>query len=176
MTTEAVRPRKKQRVGGVPPPAAAPSSSRAKFAFGSRVSSNGSSLLKGPKVHTTTRLRHDITTRAPTNPRKRRRSPSRDEDEAKSRANPSYRNLTMKTALPMHGSHLPAPTKVSDVLNNSHLHKSSPSNGSMKRGSAEQQELVAATDPEYWIQRREKVEAALKELESIEKRIMSIAK
>ncbi|KAK1946943.1 Peroxisomal membrane protein 2 [Phytophthora citrophthora] len=168
MTTEAARPRKKQRVGGVPPLAIGHSSSRAKFAFGSRIPNDESSLLRGPKLHTTTRLRHEITTRAPINTRKRGRSPSQDEEEAKIRAKPSYRKLTVKTDLP---SHLPAPTKVSAVLNSSHLHEPSPSNGSTKRRLAEQQGDVldlAATDPEYWIQRREKVEAALKELESIE--------
>lgn len=176
MTAEAARPRKKQRVGGVPPLATGPSSSRAKFAFGSRIPNDGSSLVKGPKLHTTTRLRHEITTRALINPRKRRRSPSQDEDDAKFRAKTSYRKLTAKTALPLQGSHLPAPTKVSEVLNNSHLHKTSPSNGSVKRRSTEEQEDAPdlATNPEYWIQRREKVEAALKELESIEKMIMSI--
>jgi hypothetical protein len=132
-------------VGGVPSPAAA--NSRAKFAFGSRLPDADQSLLKGPKssntarFHAPTRMRygHDAG-----NPRKRRRSVSRDEET--SSAKPSHRALTVKTALPLQGSYLPAPTKVSALLSGAHLHTISPSNPALrhkKRRSADENELVA---------------------------------
>ncbi|KAG6613120.1 uncharacterized protein IUM83_18744 [Phytophthora cinnamomi] len=190
MTLEenAARPRKKQRLGGVSSPAAATTAStRARFAFGSRLPDPAKSLSKGPKSsakaklqHVTTRVRHEPDVRAPTNARKRRRSVSRDSDDAPSRPNPLDRPLTVKTALPLHGSHLPAPTKASNLLSGAHLHTISPSNPAIrhkKRRSAEQQESVAdlaATEPVFWIKRREVVDAALKELDALEKRIKEI--
>ncbi|KAG3142023.1 hypothetical protein PI126_g15245 [Phytophthora idaei] len=148
---DAARPRKKQRVGGVPPPATA--STRAKFAFGSRLPDT-------------------------VNPRKRRRPISRDEDEVTSDAKTSHRPVTVKTALPRQGSRLPAPTKVPDLVSGSHLHTKSPSNLAIrhkKQESTEQRELVAdmaATEPEFWITRRKMVEAALEELDAIEHRLV----
>ncbi|KAE9029434.1 hypothetical protein PR003_g10324 [Phytophthora rubi] len=189
MTAEdnTARPRKKQRLGGVPSPAAAATAStRAKFAFGSRLPDPGRSLIKGPKSsvkakfqHVTPRVRQEQDARASTNPRKRRRSVSRDSDEAAPRTKPSHRPLTVKTTLPLQGSHLPPPTKVSNSLSGSRLLTISPSNpavGNKKRSAAEAEAvavagLVAATDPAFWIKRREAVEAALKELDALEKRI-----
>ncbi|KAG2901866.1 hypothetical protein PC115_g15754 [Phytophthora cactorum] len=151
MAEDAARPRKKQRVGGVPPPATA--STRAKFAFGSRLPDT-------------------------VNPRKRRRPISQDEDEMTSDAKTSHRPVTVKTALPRQGSRLPAPTKVPDLVSGSHLHTKSPSNLAIrhkKQESTEQRELVAdmaATEPEFWITRRKMVEAALEELDAIEHRLV----
>ncbi|KAL4155330.1 peroxisomal membrane protein pxmp2 4-like protein [Phytophthora ramorum] len=183
---DAQHPRKKHRLGGVASPAtAAIPSSRAKFAFGSRLPDAGKSLLRGPKIsgksnlQASTRLRAGHAVWAPANPRKRRRSNS---DDATARTKPSHRRLTVKTTLPLHDSHLPAPTTVSGLLTEKHLHTISPSNPatrSKKRKPAAPLELeadLAATEPAFWIKRREAVEAALKEMDTIEKRIVSITK
>ncbi|KAF1790531.1 hypothetical protein GQ600_2789 [Phytophthora cactorum] len=97
---------------GVPPPATA--STRAKFAFGSRLPDTGTSVLKSngkAKLHTSIRTRHEHDVRSTVNPRKRRRPISQDEDEMTSDAKTSHRPVTVKTALPRQGSRLPAPTK-----------------------------------------------------------------
>ncbi|RAW26126.1 hypothetical protein PC110_g17466 [Phytophthora cactorum] len=181
MAEDAARPRKKQRVGGVPPPATA--STRAKFAFGSRLPDTGTSVLKSngkAKLHTSIRTRHEHDVRSTVNPRKRRRPISQDEDEMTSDAKTSHRPVTVKTALPRQGSRLPAPTKVPDLVSGSHLHTKSPSNLAIrhkKQESTEQRELVAdmaATEPEFWITRRKMVEAALEELDAIEHRVKAI--
>ncbi|KAF1790345.1 Autophagy-related protein 3 [Phytophthora cactorum] len=176
------------RVGGVPPPATA--STRAKFAFGSRLPDTGTSVLKSngkAKLHTSIRTRHEHDVRSTVNPRKRRRPISQDEDEVTSDAKTSHRPVTVKTALPRQGSRLPAPTKVPDLVSGSHLHTKSPSNlqsdtRSRNRQNSESwlptwvsvQELQPATEPEFWITRRKMVEAALEELDAIENRVKAI--
>ncbi|GMF18097.1 unnamed protein product [Phytophthora fragariaefolia] len=129
-------------------------------------------------------------------PQKRRRSVSKDSDEAATTAKPSHRPLALKTALPLQRSHLPAPTKVSNMLGSSSVRTISPSNPAIRQKkwkSAESQELTAdlgrwtcnadrvavgrmftllyskdATEPAFWIKRCEAVDSALKELDELE--------
>ncbi|ETM33451.1 hypothetical protein L914_19315 [Phytophthora nicotianae] len=171
----AARPRKKQRVGGIPPLATA--STRARFAFGSRLPDTGTNLVKSNgtnKLRISTRSSHEHDVRSTVNHRKRRRPTSQDEDEATSDAKSSHRPLTVKTALPRQSSYLPAPTKVSALLSSSNIHTKSPSNATFRlknQESTKEGEVVvdmATTEPEFWITRRKMMETALKELDAIE--------
>ncbi|OWZ23841.1 hypothetical protein PHMEG_0001203 [Phytophthora megakarya] len=160
----------RQRVGL---PSTAASTSRAKFAFGSRVPETGK-LLKGPKSGKLQPHHSKRQVLAPINPRNRSRSLPREENET-SKLKPS-RRLKVKTDVPPN-SHLPAPKKVSSQLSRSHLHTISPSNPVTRHTERRSTEMVAdlaSTEPEFWIERREKVEAAIKELDAIQKRIIAI--
>ncbi|ETP03017.1 hypothetical protein F441_19963 [Phytophthora nicotianae CJ01A1] len=178
----AARPRKKQRVGAIPPLATA--STRAKFAFGSRLLDTGTNLVKSngkKKLRISTRSSHEHDVRSTVNHRKRRRPTSQDEDEATSDAKSSHRKLTVKTALPRQSSYLPAPTKVSALLSSSNIHTKSPSNGTFRlknQESTKEGEVVAdmaTTEPEFWITRRKMMETALKELDAIETKALTSA-
>ncbi|ETO61928.1 hypothetical protein F444_20098 [Phytophthora nicotianae P1976] len=178
----AARPRKKQRVGAIPPLATA--STRARFAFGSRLPDTGTNLVKSNgknKLRISTRSSHEHDVRSTVNHRKRRRPTSQDEDEATSDAKSSHRKLTVKTALPRQSSYLPAPTKVSALLSSSNIHTKSPSNGTFRlknQESTKQGEVVAdmaTTEPEFWITRRKMMETALKELDAIETKALTSA-
>ncbi|ETK73521.1 hypothetical protein L915_19548 [Phytophthora nicotianae] len=178
----AARPRKKQRVGAIPPLATA--STRARFAFGSRLLDTGTNLVKSngkKKLRISTRSSHEHDVRSTVNHRKRRRPTSQDEDEATSDAKSSHRKLTVKTALPRQSSYLPAPTKVSALLSSSNIHTKSPSNGTFRlknQESTKEGEVVAdmaTTEPEFWITRRKMMETALKELDAIETKALTSA-
>ncbi|ETI33224.1 hypothetical protein F443_20086 [Phytophthora nicotianae P1569] len=178
----AARPRKKQRVGGIPPLATA--STRARFAFGSRLLDTGTNLVKSngkKKLRISTRSSHEHDVRSTVNHRKRRRPTSQDEDEATSDAKSSHRPLTVKTALPRQSSYLPAPTKVSALLSSSNIHTKSPSNATFRlknQESTKEGEVVvdmATTEPEFWITRRKMMETALKELDAIETKALTSA-
>uniref|UniRef100_M4B3U6 Ubiquitin-like-conjugating enzyme ATG10 n=1 Tax=Hyaloperonospora arabidopsidis (strain Emoy2) TaxID=559515 RepID=M4B3U6_HYAAE len=175
MATEdpaAARPHKKQRVG-CPPSITATSNGQAKFAFGSRLSDTGKSKLKRLKTsggRLPTRMRWENSVRTLPDARKRRRSVSRDSDEMTTcGTKPVHRDM----ALPVKGSQLPAPTKVSHLLGRTH--------GLSKlkdRRDPDEQELavdLAATTPAFWIKRREEVETAIKELDAVGERIRAIA-
>ena len=109
----------RQRVG-CPPSITATSNGQAKFAFGSRLSDTGKSKLKRLKTsggRLPTRMRWENSVRTLPDARKRRGSVSRDSDEMTTcGTKPVHRDM----ALPVKGSQLPAPTKVSHLLGRTH--------------------------------------------------------
>uniref|UniRef100_A0AAV1U127 Enkurin domain-containing protein n=1 Tax=Peronospora matthiolae TaxID=2874970 RepID=A0AAV1U127_9STRA len=164
------RPHKKQRVG-CPLSIAATSNGRAKFAFGSRLPDTGKSKLKRPRTsggRLLTRMRCENSVRTLRDARKRTRSVSRDSDEMTTcGTKPVHRDA----ALPVKGSQLPAPTKVSQLLSRTH--------GLSKlkdRRDPDEQELAvdSARRPAFWIKRRKEVETAIKDLDALGEQIRTI--